>query len=164
MNQPSFLGEFQRRCGPRETVSRATLGTRAIGSPPLLYMYKTLYSWASGGVIVVIIVEKYYIILCAPFGVTQYVWCASVFHLVHKTITVRANVNLAYKQFQEFIFNDLKIRCEPAAGTPPRTSLGKLERSPVAKPGFQNRIVGGDSTSCLRAPEMKLRHLFASVI
>ena len=33
--QPLFLGKFLKLGVPREIVSRATLGTRAIGSPPL---------------------------------------------------------------------------------------------------------------------------------
>ena len=36
--QPLFLGKFLGRGVPREIVSRATLGTRAIGSPPLFYI------------------------------------------------------------------------------------------------------------------------------
>ena len=38
--QPLFLGKFVRLGVPREIVSRATLGTRAIGSPPLTYVHE----------------------------------------------------------------------------------------------------------------------------
>ena len=41
--QPLFLGKFLRLGVPREIVSRATLGTRAIGSPTLIYIHIYIY-------------------------------------------------------------------------------------------------------------------------
>ena len=38
--QPLFLSKFLRRGMPLEIVSRATLGTRAIGSPPLSFFFQ----------------------------------------------------------------------------------------------------------------------------
>ena len=44
MIQPIVLGKFLRRGVPREIVSRATLGTRAIGSPPAVIVLSAFFS------------------------------------------------------------------------------------------------------------------------